>query len=93
MTYDDRAILARFHQEQGLRYPLLQDVDLKHVDAFGVRNQDYEPGDSGYGVPYPGVLYIGVDGKIIAKFAVPGYRQRPPFDRMLDTVTGAGTAE
>ena len=86
MTYDDRDALAAFHDAQGLGYPLLQDVDVKHVDAYGIRNQDYQPGDSGYGIPYPGVLYVGADGTVLAKFAVPGYRQRPPFDEMLDTI-------
>jgi len=88
MSYDDRSILAAFHEAEGLRYPLLQDVDLKHVNAYGVRNQDYHPGDSGYGIPYPGVLYLSADGTVLAKFAVPGYRQRPPFEAMLDAVVG-----
>lgn len=93
MTYDDRSILAAFHDAQKLRYPLLQDVDVKHVNAYGVRNLDHQPGESGYGIPYPGVLYVGRDGTVLAKFAVPGYRQRPPFEGMLDAIVelqGAG---
>lgn len=86
MTYDARDALAGFHDAQGLAYPLLQDVDVKHVNAYGVLNREYHPGDAGYGIPYPGVLYIGTDGTVLAKFAVPGYRQRPPFQRMLDTI-------
>ena len=67
MTYDSRGVLAAFHDAQHLGYPLLQDVDVKHVNAYGVRNRDYEPGDSGYGIPYPGVLYVGRDGTVLAK--------------------------
>ena len=93
MTYDDLDILKRFHDEQALGFPLLRDVDVKHVDAYGVRNQEYEPGDAGYGIPYPGVLYVSADGTVLAKFAVPGYRQRPPFDEMLDTVVRLNQAE
>ncbi len=86
MTYDDREVLARFHAEQDLGYPLLQDVDVKHIDAYGVRNPDYEPGDTGYGIPEPGILYIAPDGTVLAKFAVPGYRQRPPFEMLLRVI-------
>jgi len=88
MTYDDREILADFHASQGLNYPLLQDEDVRHVNAYGIRNEDYAPGDSGYGIPYPGILYIGADGTVLLKFAVPGYRQRPPFEELLSAISG-----
>ena len=93
MSYDSRAILEKFHTDQGLKYPLLQDENVKHMDAYGVRNEEYQPGDSGYGIPHPGILYIGTDGTVLLKFAVPGYRQRPPFDELLAAVRvvqGAG---
>lgn len=83
MTYDDRAVLESFHAEQTLNYPLLQDIDVRHVDAFGIRNMDYEPGDTGYGIPYPGIIWIGTDGVIRGKWAVPSYADRPPFDEVL----------
>lgn len=86
MTYDDVSVLAAFHAEQKLGYPLLQDKDTKHIGAYGVLNTDYEPGDSGYGIPYPGILYVDGDGKVLLKFAVPGYRQRPPLDAVLDAI-------
>lgn len=92
MTYDDQRLLADFHDAQSLNYPLLQDVDRKHVDAYGVRNTSYEPGDGGYGIPHPGILYIGRDGTILLKFAVPGYRQRPPFSELLDAIRALETA-
>ena len=47
MTYDDKSVLAEFHAEHDLHYPLLQDVDVQHVNAYGVRNLQYKPGDSG----------------------------------------------
>lgn len=89
MTYDSQDVLAGFHEKQQLNYPLLRDVDVKHFDAYGVRNTDYEPGDTGFGIPYPGILYVGPDGTILAKFAVPGYRKRPPFEEVLEAVQRA----
>lgn len=86
MTYDSLEVLSAFHLEQQLNYPLLQDQDAKHVNAFGVRNEEYAPGHGAYGIPHPGIFYVGPDGKIRAKYAVPGYKQRPPFDRLFADV-------
>lgn len=91
MTYDDIAALKAFHDQQNLGYPLLRDVDAKYVKAFGVLNQDYRPGDRGYGIPYPGILFIRPDGEIAAKFAVPGYRGRPPLEDVYETVRTLGS--
>lgn len=89
MTYDARAKLAEFHGKQALGYPLLRDENARHVNALGVRNLDYEEGHPQYGIPYPGILFIGADGTIKAKFAVPGYRARPPFDAVYEAVRTA----
>jgi peroxiredoxin len=79
MTYDDRAILADFHAQNDLEYPLLQDEDVKHFKAYGVVNEDSMPSDTMYGIPHPG--------------AVPGYRSRPPFDEILAAITELEVAE
>ena len=86
MTYDDREILAEFHEDNELGFPLLRDVDVKHVKAYGVLNTDYGPDHMGYGIPLPGILYIKADGTLGAKFAVPGYRSRPPFEDVFEGV-------
>ena len=87
MTYDDRSVLAAFHESENLGYPLLQDENTTHVDAYGVKNSEYEPGHMGYGIPYPGILYVRPDGVVILKFAVPGYRQRPPLEKVFEAVS------
>jgi len=86
MTYDSLEILDTFHLEQELGYPLLQDRDARHVNALGVRNEDYAKGEMAYGIPHPGILFIGADGVIKAKYAVPGYRSRPPFEVLYKDV-------
>lgn len=88
MTYDNREVLSSFHEQQELSYPLLQDIDAKHVIALGVLNEDYAPGSRAYGIPHPGILFIGADGIIKAKYAVPGYRRRPPFDALYAQIEG-----
>ena len=94
MTYDDRSVLADFHQSERLGFPLLQDQETKHVDAYGVKNTEYEPGHQGYGIPYPGILYIQSDGVVALKFAVPGYRERPPLTEVYEAIkTGFALAD
>ena len=81
MTYDSQEILKDFHDDQDLGFPLLRDVDGKHVNAFGVPDEDL-----GRGIPLPGILWLAPDGRINAKFAVRGYRTRPPISDLLDAV-------
>ncbi|MEM1435082.1 MAG: peroxiredoxin family protein [Pseudomonadota bacterium] len=87
MSYDSLEILDGFYRSYELPYPLLRDVDQQHVKAYGVLNERYKPGHRAYGIPHPGALLIEPDGRLKAKFAVPGFRQRPPFDAMLATLT------
>ena len=82
VTYDNQQVLAQFHAEENLNYPMLQDIDAVHVNALGIRNEDYEPGHRAYGIPHPGVLFVDAQGIIRAKVAVPGFRRRPPFDAL-----------
>ena len=88
MTYDDVSVLAQFHEQNDLGFPLLADEDVKHVNAYGIRNMSYEPGDGGYGIPEPGILFISPEGIVTLKFAVPGYRQRPPMEEIAAAIEG-----
>ena len=95
MTYDDLTVLKAFHDKQDLGYPLLRDEAVKHVKAYGVLNERYQPGDRGYGIPHPGILFVRPNGEVALKFAVPGYRSRPPLEEVYAAIDGlqAGTSE
>ena len=86
MSYDSREILEGFHRTYALSFPLLQDLERRHFSAYGVMNDRYRPGHRAYGIPHPGVLLVAPDGTVKGKFALPGFRQRPPFDAMLATL-------
>ncbi len=87
MTYDSQETLAEFHAKESLGYPLLRDVDQRHVSALGVLNEDYGPGHAAFGVPHPGIVYIDANGIVRAKFAAQGYRSRPPFEAVFAAVS------
>lgn len=86
MTYDAVDKLKAFHERSALGYPLLRDEKARHVIALGILNEEYEEGHSAYGIPHPGILLLSPEGKVLARFAVPGYRQRPPLEEVLAVV-------
>ena len=89
MTYDGVEVLASFHADRELGYPLLSDEGAKHVIAFEVLNESYGPDHFAHGVPHPGIFYISPEGTVLAKFAVPGYRQRAPMHEVFEAVQAA----
>lgn len=94
MTYDGVDKLAAFVEKHGVRYPVLSDQGAAHVNALGIRNDEYGEGHGAYGVAHPGIFLIDAEGIIRLKRALPGYRDRPPFDELLKAVTAAvGAAE
>ncbi len=86
MTYDKPEIIQQFYEKWDINYPMLRDVERQHVEAWGVRNEEYGPGTFAYGVPHPGVVLLSPEGKILAKWAENGYRSRADWDEVLGEV-------
>ena len=84
MTYDPVATLAAAAEEHDVAFPLLFDENVKHVNAMGLRNTQYEPGQRAYGIPYPGIFLIDAQGVIRAKFAEEDYKLRPEFSLVME---------
>jgi len=84
MTYDDISDASKFHSKEEISFPILQDVKAKHVKAFGILNEDYEPGHRAYGIPHAGMFLVDEHGIIFNKFSEKGYMKRPPWDTVLD---------
>lgn len=84
LTYDPISLLKDVQQDQDIDFTLLHDEEVKIVNAFGVRNLDYEPGHRAYGIPYPGIFLISPDGVIRYKFAEARYQDRPDFADVLE---------
>lgn len=84
LTYDSVELLKTVQEDQNIQFTLLHDEDVSHVNAFGVRNLDYEPGHRVYGIPYPGIFLVDPDRVIKAKFAEERYQDRPPFEDVLE---------
>ncbi|MEM1434330.1 MAG: redoxin domain-containing protein, partial [Pseudomonadota bacterium] len=78
--------IQQFHAKWTLQYPLLKDVDGQHVDAWGIRNEEYGEGTFAYGIPHPGVVLLSPEGEILAKWAKAGYRSRADWSGVLEGV-------
>ncbi len=89
ITYDTAALQQAFVDRARIEYPLLSDIDTRTFMALGILNRDYRPGDSGYGIPYPGVLVLDRDQVIRAKIFVAGYDTRVGADSVLAAAKAA----
>jgi len=89
ITYDTPALQQAFIDKAGIEYPLLSDIDAQSFIALGILNQDYEPGDSAYGIPYPGVLVLDPAQTVRARIFVAGYETRVSADQVLATAVDA----
>lgn len=76
ISYDAVNTLATFAAAYGITYPLLSDTGSVFIDQLGIRNTTVDPASSGWGIPYPGTYYIGVDGRVTDKTFHDGHRTR-----------------
>ena len=60
----------------GLTYPVLSDVDLATIRAYGVE-------DAQNGIAWPAIYIVGTDGKIRWRSLVEDYKVRPAADVVL----------
>jgi peroxiredoxin len=88
VSYDDPEILAAFHKENALTYPLLSDKDSAAIKAFGLLNTDMKPGTRFYGVPHPAIVFAGRDGTIKQVLREEGYRTRPANEAVIAAAKG-----
>ena len=84
VTYDSEEVLQLAAEDFGVNFALLRDIDRKLVDAFGILNTDYSPGDFAYGIPRPGIMLIDPQGLIQVKFAEENHRIRPDWSDVLE---------
>ena len=83
LTYDAESLQQQFVERFGIDYPLLSDVDAASVLALGILNEDYEPGDSAYGIPYPGAFVLDEDLTVRGKIFIEGYQTRVDAEHTL----------
>lgn len=89
ISYDTPALQQAFVDKAGIEFPLLSDVDAQSMTALGILNTEYQPGDSAYGIPYPGALVLDPSETIQAKLFVEGYEIRVKAENVLAVAQAA----
>lgn len=92
-TTDLPKAAAKFVAKTQAQFPVLWDRRGKLANQLRVRNRDYRPGHQAYGVPHPGIVYVGPDGTILGKLARRGYQNRPAFQTVVQMVMDAQQAQ
>jgi peroxiredoxin len=85
LTYDAPEPQQSFVDENDIGYPFLSDIDATSVQALKILNEQYQPGDGAYGVPYPGIFIVDKNKTIVGKIFVEGYRTRVEAESVLAT--------
>ncbi len=75
LSYDDVKTLATFSSAKKISYPLLSDEGSKTIKALGI---EYKRG-----LPYPGTVFIGTDGKVKGKMFEESFKVRPSVDDLI----------
>ena len=83
LTYDSPVLQAAFIEANGIEFPMLSDVAAQSVQALGILNVDYAPGDDHYGIPYPGIFILDASMTIQGKLFLASYAQRVDASEVL----------
>jgi hypothetical protein len=52
------------------------------MKTMNVLNKDVKPESEHYGIPYPGVMVINADGKLIYNYFYQGYKKRVKLENL-----------
>jgi peroxiredoxin len=90
ISYDTTEVLNQFVSQHALKFPLLADQQAQTMLAFGILNKAYSKGDDNYGIPYPGVVVINAQGKVIDSYFYQGYKNRIDFNELYEKLNKTG---
>jgi peroxiredoxin len=83
VTYDSPELQQKFIDAGSITYPFISDIDATTMKALGILNTDYSPGESAYGIPYPGVFVLNPEKEIVGKIFVEDFRTRVDAEGVL----------
>ncbi len=83
VSVDTVELVKKFADAQRITYTMLADPTGAINEQLGIRDTHYPVGSKAFGVPQPGIFVLDRDRKIIGKYFVQGYRERPELDRAL----------
>ena len=76
ITYDAPQLQQLFIDKFAITIPVLSDVDALSFKTLGILNEQYQEGDSQYGIPHPGIIVINSQGVVVGKLFLEAYSSR-----------------
>tara|TARA_B100001013_G_C24323509_1_gene329649 strand:+ start:277 stop:462 length:186 start_codon:yes stop_codon:yes gene_type:complete len=58
------------------------------MNALGILNEQYEPGEPAYGIPHPGVFVVNPNNEIVGKIFIESFRERVDGEGTLQYALG-----
>lgn len=93
VSYDSAATQAAFAAKNALDEAFIADEGSAIIRAFGILNEDHQPGSRVYGIPHPAVFVVDENGVVRAKLYEEdwatndkSYRNRPAVEAILGAV-------
>jgi peroxiredoxin len=83
ITYDPPELQAAFAKKHGITIPMLSDIDALSFKTLGILNEEYQPWDDHYGIPYPGTILIDPHGVVVGKLFLESYKSRVSAEAVL----------
>lgn len=88
VSVDTVELVRKFADAQRITYTMLADPTGAINEQLGIRDSHYPVGSKAFGVPQPGIFVLDRNRKIIGKYFVQGYRERPELDQVLLDLKG-----
>ena len=76
VTQDDFGSQQAFADAHQISIPILSDVHALSMKTLGLLVDNYQPEDSRYGTPHPGMIVIDPAGKVVGKLFLEDISQR-----------------
>jgi len=76
ITYDAPSLQQAFVDKFAISIPILSDQKALSFKTLGILNEKYQPGDTQYGIPHPGMIIIDTQGKVVGKLFLEAYSSR-----------------
>ncbi|MEM1381361.1 MAG: redoxin domain-containing protein [Pseudomonadota bacterium] len=96
VSYDDEADQVAFAKKNRIDETFIADEGSALIKAFGILNENHQPGSRVYGIPHPVVLIVDENGVVEGKLFEEdwatnqkSYRNRPAVETILDAVREA----
>lgn len=90
VSVDTVALVKKFADSQHITYTMLADPAGDINKRLGIRDESYPVGSKAFGVPQPGIFVLDRDLKIVGKYFVQGFRERPDLDVIIQHLENVG---